>query len=300
MITSLDRQEENAATPTEDRCSCIFAMSMTTPSRRAPAFVGTSGFSYSDWKGLFYPEKLPSREWLHYYSTRFNTVEINLTFYRSPAATTLTKWRESVPAQFVFVLKASRMITHMKRLGDCDQQLRRMASEFSPLAAQLACILFQLPPSFAVDRERLASFVDLAQSSLEKAPIRPFLAFEFRHSSWFDESILALLAKSGCPVVIHDMERAGGWLLKARRLTAGGLALSTDRFLAREQPLLYLRFHGPSGRYAGSYGAAKLRPWATFARSALERGLPVHAYFNNDVAGAALHDAACLDEMLRK
>jgi uncharacterized protein YecE (DUF72 family) len=271
---------------------------LTRKHESSKARVGTSGFSYSDWKGLFYPEWLPSRDWFHFYATKFSAVEINLTFYRTPSESTLRKWRGSVPPGFAFVLKASQEITHRLRLRECDEEFSRMVDAYSPLGSQLACLLFQLPPSLHVDEGLLAAFLEAAVASLEPAPIRPRLAVEFRHSSWYQRSVFRRLADLGCAAVIHDMRGAGGWHVEDGKLRAGSSAMTPDEFLEKLAAFLYLRFHGTTGKYAGEYGLERLEPWARLARSALDRGLTVHAYFNNTMAGDAVRDAARFEEMI--
>jgi uncharacterized protein YecE (DUF72 family) len=267
--------------------------------RRSPAMVGTSGFSYSDWKGLFYPPKLASRAWLGYYATRFDAVEINLTFYRSASAATLSRWLGAVPAHFAFTLKASQAITHRKRLVACEEDLDQMVQEFSPLGSRLSCILFQLPPSLTVDEDRLERFLTAAGAKLAGAAIRPSLALEFRHPSWNVQDVFARLADHGWAVVIHDMEQSGGWRIHGGKLGTGALSLTAEQLIDRFLPFLYLRFHGATGLYAGEYGAARLEPWAALAESAIEHGRPVHAYFNNTMAGAAVEDAARFGAIIR-
>jgi uncharacterized protein YecE (DUF72 family) len=269
------------------------------PEETSLASVGTSGFSYRDWKGVLYPEWMPARDWFHYYATRFNAVEINLSFYRPPTVKTLERWKESVPSGFGFVLKASQLITHQLRLADCGEDLERMFSGYTPLGPQLACVLFQLPPALGQDHERLDRFINHAAKSREGEPFSPFLALEFRNASWNTVKTLELLARHGCGMVLHDMRVSGGWQWKQGRLEAGELSLSHAELFSRSLPLIYLRFHGTTGKYAGEYGRRLLEPWAALARSALERKIPVHAYFNNTQAGAAVRDAVRLAEMLR-
>jgi uncharacterized protein YecE (DUF72 family) len=273
-----------------------------TEADRSPALslpaVGTSGFSYRDWKGVFYPEWLPARDWLHYYATRFNAVEINQTFYREAAAKTLERWKESVPTGFAFVLKASQLITHRRRLADCDEDLERMFGGYAPLGPQLACILFQFPPSLGQDHELLEHFVCEAVNRLKGAPFSPHLALEFRNASWNTIKTLDLLVRHRCGLVLHDMTASGGWQWMHRRLEAGEISLSLTELFSRPLPLIYLRFHGTTGKYAGEYGRQLLEPWATLARGALERKIPVNAYFNNTQAGAAVRDALRLAEMV--
>lgn len=262
------------------------------------ASVGTSGFSYRDWQGILYPEWLPARDWFHYYATRFNAVEINLTFYRPPTAKMLQRWKESVPSGFAFVLKASQLITHQRRLANCGEDLERMVAGYAPLGRQLACILFQLPPSLGKDRDRLERFIQLAAESLESSPLAPSIALEFRNASWNCAETFDLLTRRGCGLVLHDMKGSGGWQWKQGKLAAGSLALSVAEFFSPPVPMVYLRFHGATGKYAGEYGQQLLEPWALLARSALERKIPVHAYFNNTQSGAAVQDALRLAEML--
>ncbi len=262
------------------------------------AAVGTSGFSYRDWKGVLYPEWLPTRDWFHYYATRFATVEINLTFYRPPMAKMLERWRTSAPPRFAFVLKASRVITHERRLLGCGDDLERMAASYQPLGEQLACVLFQLPPSLRQDHARLEPFLAATAVHFERASLAPRLAIEFRHPSWNTRRTLDLLLRHGCGLVFHDMEDAGGWHWRDGRLTAGELSLGVAELCALPSPLLYLRFHGTTGKYAGEYGQERLEPWAHLARSGAARQIPVHAYFNNTQAGAAVRDALKLGEML--
>ncbi len=260
--------------------------------------VGTSGFSYRDWRGVLYPEWMPERDWFRYYATRFNAIEINLSFYRQPTAQTLERWKESVPPGFAFVLKASQSITHQRRLADCGEDLERMFVGYAPLGSQLACILFQLPPSLAQDHERLERFIHDAAKHLQRMPFSPCLAIEFRNASWNKVKTLDLLGRHGCGMVFHDMAGSGGWQWTQGKLETGGLSLSLAELFSRPLPLLYLRFHGTTGKYAGEYGQQLLEPWAILARSALERKIPVHAYFNNTQAGAAVRDALRLCETL--
>ena len=141
-------------------------MEAEPPHTTSLASVGTSGFSYRDWKGVLYPEWLPARDWFHYYATRFNAVEINLTFYRPPTAKMLERWKGSVPPGFAFVLKASQLITHQRRLANCGEDLERMVAASSGTAPAAFRILFQLPPSLGRDNERLERFVHLAAENL--------------------------------------------------------------------------------------------------------------------------------------
>jgi uncharacterized protein YecE (DUF72 family) len=162
-------------------------------------YIGTSGFSYKEWKGSFYPEKLPERQMLQFYGQCFRTVEINLTFRGIPATTTLEKWAETVPAEFKFALKAPMQITHRKRLKDADETLNRFVEVVETLASRLGPILFQLPPTMKKDAARLGAFLALL-------PARHRMAFEFRHQSWFDEEVFALLREHRCAMCLAEAE----------------------------------------------------------------------------------------------
>jgi uncharacterized protein YecE (DUF72 family) len=161
--------------------------------------VGTSGYSYKEWKGSFYPEKIPAKEMLRYYAERLSTVEINATFYRMPQQSILENWKEQVPANFRFSLKASQRITHFKRLKETDEETRYFLETAAVLAEQLGVVLFQLPPNMKKDLPRLESFLALL-------PPATRAAFEFRHPTWFDDDVLDLLRSQNCPLVVSDTD----------------------------------------------------------------------------------------------
>lgn len=162
-------------------------------------YVGTSGYSYKEWKGSFYPEHLPASQMLHFYGERFNTVEINNTFYRMPKAAVLEAWANEVPAGFRFVLKASQRITHMKRLKDAGEPLSYLLEVSAALKKHLGPLLFQLPPSMKKNTQRLQDFLTLI-------PPKCRVAFEFRHQSWFDEEVFALLREHQAALCIAEAE----------------------------------------------------------------------------------------------
>jgi uncharacterized protein YecE (DUF72 family) len=165
--------------------------------------VGTSGWSYKEWKGTFYPPKLPAEEMLHFYASRFPTVEVNNSFYRTPAERVLAGWAGQVPEQFRFVMKASRRITHNNRLTDEDGSLGYFLRAVNPLGERLGPTLFQLPPTFKKDLDRLRGFLD-------KLPKRWRAAVEFRHSSWFDDQVYDLLRARGVALVAVDEDEGEG------------------------------------------------------------------------------------------
>jgi uncharacterized protein YecE (DUF72 family) len=162
-------------------------------------FVGTSGYSYKEWKGSFYPEKIPAKEMLRYYAERLTTVEINATFYRMPQPAMLQNWREQVPPDFRFSLKASQRITHFKRLKETEDETKYFLETASVLGEQLGVILFQLPPNMKKDLPRLEAFLDQLPASVPAA-------FEFRHPEWFGDDVLDLLRSQNRPLVVSDTD----------------------------------------------------------------------------------------------
>lgn len=162
-------------------------------------WAGTSGYSYTAWKGSFYPEDLPNKEMLSYYGSKLNAVEINNTFYRMPRESVLEGWAESVPDGFRFVLKASRRITHFKRLKDAEDETEYLVRTATALADRAGVILYQLPPNFKRDDERLSAFVD-------QLPNPGRSAFEFRHSTWFDDGVFEILASRNCALCIAETD----------------------------------------------------------------------------------------------
>jgi len=161
--------------------------------------VGTSGYSYKEWKGSFYPEKLPAKEMLAYYSSQLPTVEINNTFYRVPQKYLLESWKEQVPRSFKFSVKASQRITHFKRLKDVQEETDYFLETVSVLQDQLGVVLFQLPPNMKKDLERFQTFV-------RSLPPQTRAAFEFRHPTWFDDDVLSLLSDKNLPLVVSDTD----------------------------------------------------------------------------------------------
>jgi uncharacterized protein YecE (DUF72 family) len=161
--------------------------------------VGTSGYSYKEWKGNFYPEDLPAKEMLSYYSRRLPAVEINNTFYRLPQVSMIENWREQVPPEFRFSIKATQRITHIKRLNNCADETKYLMETAALLKERLGVVLFQLPPNSKKDSERLKRFLDLLPPD-HKA------AFEFRHESWFDNEILDTLKAKDCALVASDTD----------------------------------------------------------------------------------------------
>ncbi|GIV00382.1 MAG: hypothetical protein KatS3mg014_1997 [Actinomycetota bacterium] len=231
--------------------------------------VGTSGFSYDDWAGAFYPEGLARSRWFEHYVTRFPTVELNATFYRLPAETAVRRWRELAPEGFRFVVKGSRVITHVRRLEDCEEELARFVERVRGLGSTLRVILWQLPPSLRLDVPLLERFLALA--AREAGEVRH--AVEFRHPSWLVEEAFEALRRRGVAHVAVSSTR-----------------MPADRTVTTD--LVYARFHGLGGGYAHDYSAEELAPWVAFLREAHARGLEGYAFFNNDARARAPKNAA--------
>ena len=238
----------------------------------APIRIGCSGWNYRHWRGAFYPEGLPVKRWFAHYAARFDTVEINNSFYRLPRIETVIGWGAQAPAGFVYAVKANRFITQAKKLKDCAEPVARMMAPVRHFGETLGPILYQLPPNLHCDLSRLEAFLALLPDDLDHV-------FEFRDASWYSDATLALLDRFGAGFVVHDFPG------KATPRWAGGR-------------LAYLRFHGSNGKYHGRYSEATLRDWAAWMRSEAASGRPVWAYFNNDMAGAAPADALALKRLL--
>jgi uncharacterized protein YecE (DUF72 family) len=234
--------------------------------------IGTSGWHYDHWRGPFYPEDLPLSNFLAYYAKRFRTVEINNTFYRMPDKSTLVRWREETPPSFRFAVKASRYLTHMKKLKDARRPLSEFCRRISVLGDRLGPVLFQLPPRWRVNVGRLAEFLKLLPKDIR-------CAFEFRDPSWFVQEVYDALADAGAAFCIYQF--AG--LLSPPVVTAD---------------LVYLRLHGPGREaYRGAYTEQALAEWAAAVQAWKKEGRAVFCYFDNDEAGFAAHDADRLREL---
>lgn len=224
--------------------------------------VGTSGYQYEHWRGVFYPPELPRAQWFAWYARHFDTVEINNTFYRLPAAPVFDAWRKAAPPGMTYALKFSRFATHMKRLREPEQPIALFLERARRLKSTLGPILVQLPPRWHVNVERLHAF-------LAALPRARRWALEFRDPSWLGEPVYALLAKHRVALCVHDM------------LAEHPRPVTAD--------FTYLRFHGR--RYGGSYTRAALAAQARRVRDCLAQGIDVYAYFNNDVEGHAVRNA---------
>jgi uncharacterized protein YecE (DUF72 family) len=240
----------------------------------APVRIGCSGWMYKHWRGLFYPEKLPVKRWFEYYADEFDTVEINNSFYRLPKPETFEAWRKQAPPGFCYAVKANRYLTQAKKLKDCEEPIERMMTSFNALKPALGPILYQLPPRFRINLERLESFLELTPKDVTNV-------FEFREPSWYTDETFALLERHGAGFCAHDMPGS-----KSRNIAVG--------------PVAYLRFHGGEGKYWGRYSDECLRDWADWIVAQAREGRPVWAYFNNDMEAHAIHDAQTLRAMVRQ
>lgn len=239
---------------------------MNAALREANLYVGTSGFSYKHWAGgVFYPPKLSQRKWLEYYAEKFCTVELNNTFYRLPPPERFDSWKERTPAHFRFAVKGSQLITHRKKLNSCQEPVEEFMGRIKRLEEKLSVILWQLPPRFNADEALLRGFVQLLSSTgFERH------AFEFRDPSWFAPPILKVLAEAGFPVVIADWRKC-----------------RVEENLVETSPFVYVRRHGPTGRYSSCYTTEQLAQDAEKIIRWLDEGKDVYVYFNNDYKGYA-------------
>jgi uncharacterized protein YecE (DUF72 family) len=242
---------------------------------RKNLYIGTSGWTYSGWRGRFYPKAFPQKNWLPWYAERFNATEVNGSFYRTPTLEAVTTWRNQTPPDFRFAWKASKFITHWKRLsGRCVNSIELMASRLAVLGPKCGPVLFQLPPNFRANAERLEAFLALLPRSYR-------YAFEFRHESWYDELIFQIFRDHDISLCLSDHAAAPSpWIVTAQHV--------------------YVRGHGPTGRYRGTYTDATLQSWADRITPLLIDKRKVFVFFDNDQKSAAPKDAKRLLRLLKK
>ncbi|MEM7828623.1 MAG: DUF72 domain-containing protein [Candidatus Aenigmatarchaeota archaeon] len=248
------------------------------PARKGKVFVGTSGYNYPHWmNGVFYPKGLSSKNLLEYYSQHFCTVELNVTFYRLPSPDAFTTWRERTPSDFIFSVKGSRFITHVKKLKGTSDSLKAFLDRATLLGNKLGPILWQLPPSMKPDYERLKNFIE------QLSPFGLKFVFEFRNRSAFRDDIIEIMKKHGMSICISDYP---------------DLPEITDADFS----FIYIRKHGVSGRalYASCYTLKELETEAERIKGWLSRGIDTYIYFNNDAMGYAVKNAQTLKKLLEK
>jgi uncharacterized protein YecE (DUF72 family) len=239
----------------------------------ARVLIGTSGWHYDSWRGPFFPKGLPLKAQLQYYASQFPTTELNGVFYRTPTETAVRDWKAQTGRDFVFTWKASRFITHWKRLSENSvNSLELLEERLSLLGHKAGPILFQLPPNFQPNPERLSAFFKLL-------PKKRRYSFEFRHPGWYAPAILRMLSEQNISLCISDHHDAPApW--------------------KRTADFVYVRGHGPGGRYRGHYRSATLAEWAKRIRSWKRQGCDVYVYFDNDQKSAAPADAKKLMGMV--
>lgn len=240
----------------------------------AKLFLGCSGFSYKHWRGNFYPEKVPQKNWFGHYHSVFATVELNVTFYRIPTAENFKHWYQETPANFSFAVKGSRYITHIKRLIDVEGALSRFFAPAQELQEKLQAVLWQFPPQFKADLARLERFLDLI------VPYHTRHTLEVRNESWLSDEVVQLCRSRNVALCMADHPP----FLDQPPLTAD---------------FVYVRRHGMEGSYNGFYSREELEEDARRIRSYLERDLDVFIYFNNDAGGAAPQNAQELAALLQ-
>ncbi|MGH9163270.1 MAG: DUF72 domain-containing protein [Vicinamibacteraceae bacterium] len=247
-------------------------------------FVGCSGWEYKQWRGVFYPNDVARRRWLAYYASQFDTVEINSSFYRLPSVSSLRSWHDETPDSFRFALKASRYLTHFKRLMAPEEPLQRLFERARTLGPKLGPVLYQLPPRWSMNLDRVTTLLEALPPALPVARGRSVglrHAIEFRDESWYVDEVLERLEARGVALCLHDMSGSES----GKRLVG---------------PFVYLRFHGADARYTGGYGSRRLRVWADWLAEARRSGRDVYVYFNNDIGGHAPRDALTLRRLLQE
>ena len=234
--------------------------------------IGTSGYHYPHWVGPFYPPGTSAAHMLEYYVRHFDTLEINNSFYKLPSIEAFEHWRDSSPKNFVFAVKASRFITHNKKLKDPENAVDNFLPRAEHLDKKLGPILFQLPPHWHVNVERL-------QGLLEILPRQHRYAFEFRELSWLTPEVNRTLARFNAAFCIYEL---AGYETP--------LEVTAD--------FAYVRLHGPDGQYQGNYTPARLRRWAKWIEQQAKKMKAIYVYFDNDQAGYAVKNALSLRKMV--
>lgn len=231
-------------------------------------YIGTSGWHYSHWQDRFYPKTLTKAKWLEFYASHFTTVELNNSFYRLPSETTFTTWHDSSPANFIFAVKVSRFITHIKRLKNCEQAVDNFISRAKILAEKLGPLLYQLPPNMHRNDEILESFLSTLPQGMKHV-------FEFRHQSWLEDKVFEILHKHNIGFCVFDMP-------------------SVSCPVVATADFAYIRFHGSTGLYFSCYSDEELADWAKRLANLTRNLKTIYIYFNNDAEAFAVRNAITL------
>jgi uncharacterized protein YecE (DUF72 family) len=242
--------------------------------KKGVILVGTSGWQYKHWRGVFYPKGLKTAEEFKYYLSLFDTVEINNSFYKLPEPATFSGWNKSAPDGFTFAVKASRFITHMKKLKMTREEIQKFFLHLRKLKDKLGPILFQLPPLWKVNAERLAAFCSILPKNFR-------YAFEFRNTTWYTEEVYKVLRKYNAAFCIYHLSHH-----------ISPIEVTSD--------FVYIRLHGPGEKYQGEYKAKELEGWAERCLEWQRSGKDVFVYFDNDQAGYAVRNARQLKELLQQ
>lgn len=243
--------------------------------KKQKLFIGTSGYSYKHWQERFYPAGISSKRWLEFYSSQFSTVELNVTFYRVPQPRSFLSWYERTPSNFIFSVKGSRYISHIKRLQGVEDSLKLFFERAFLLKEKLHCILWQFPAKFKIDIKRLESFLQL----LSNYNVRN--VFEFRHSSWFSEQTFSLIKEHNYALCCADYP---GF--------EGSIPVPLSDFI-------YIRRHGPVNMYQSKYSDKQINEDAKISREFIRDGCDVYIYFNNDFCAYAIDNALMLKRLLK-
>jgi uncharacterized protein YecE (DUF72 family) len=239
-----------------------------------PLLIGTSGWQYRDWRGTFYPREVPQRAWLEYYAERFAVVEVNNTFYRLPEPSTFAGWSARTPGDFTFVIKASRYLTHMRRLQEPAEPVGRLLGHAGKLGAKLGPVLVQLPPDLGAEPSRLAD-------ALDRFPKQQRVAFEPRHESWFTDDVYDVLARRDAALCLTDRAGRRGPL---ERTASWG----------------FLRLHEGTAKPRPCYGDRALAGWIERLGDHWSRDNDFYVFFNNDPRACAVRNAARFAQIARK
>lgn len=247
--------------------------------RHARAYIGTSGWNYRHWRGIFYPEEFREADWLGFYARHFDCAEANSTFYRNPSLRSIENWISQTPAGFRLAIKLWRGITQYRKLRNCREFLEIFFRSVAAVPKRnRGPILVQLPPSQGRDLPKLDAFLDELRDVT--GPDRWKVAVEFRHDGWLCDETWRLLDRQRAAICLHDMAGRG----------------AADE--PNDASFVYLRRHGAAGKYAGSYPRGQLRRDAARIRRWCDAGRTVYAFFNNDIGGYAIENARTLREML--